>query len=64
DLVRLYDGVTADHSYRVELDDEGRVRWVKGTGAAAQVHTSEPQASAWLRLMLWMLTPFAPEEML
>lgn len=64
DLVRLYEGVTREHSFRVELGEGGQVRWVKDGGAERQTHTEEPHASAWLRLMLWMLTPFAPEEML
>ncbi|HWP19742.1 MAG TPA: phospholipase D family protein [Burkholderiaceae bacterium] len=66
DLVRLYEAVARRHSYRVEQGEEGGLRWVKdlGGGEAARIYHREPEATAWLRLLLWALTPFAPEEML
>ncbi|XAH23009.1 phospholipase D family protein [Xylophilus sp. GW821-FHT01B05] len=53
--------------YRVELTPDGRLRWHAPPDAAhpeGQVYDSEPEASTSLKLMLDLLGPLAPDEML
>ncbi len=62
--VKLFEEAITEASYRVELGDNGHLRWVSGAGAAREVHEDEPEAGAALRFKLWLLTPFAPESLL
>ena len=50
-------------AYRVELKD-GRLVWRAPQGSGLADATSEPDASAGLKLMVRMIAPFAPDEML
>jgi phosphatidylserine/phosphatidylglycerophosphate/cardiolipin synthase-like enzyme len=50
-------------AYRVESVDQELV-WRAPQGSALQDSTTEPDASAGLKLLLKLLGPFAPEEML
>ena len=50
-------------AYRVELQD-GRLIWRAPRGSGLQDTTSEPDASAGLKLLVRMIAPFAPDEML
>jgi len=50
-------------AYRVELKD-GRLIWRAPQGSGLQDTTSEPDASAGLKLLVRMIGPFAPDEML
>ncbi|AKJ28366.1 phospholipase D-like domain-containing protein [Caldimonas brevitalea] len=63
-LARIYDEVTLHSSYRLGLAEGDRLKWTKEAPEDREEHFSEPEASRWLRLMLLLLTPFAPEEML
>jgi cardiolipin synthase C len=55
---------TLDHgSYHVMLQ-EGHLFWQAPAGAGFESARSEPDASAKLRLMLRLIAPFAPDEML
>jgi len=63
-VVRLFDDVASNSSYRVLKDDDGRLRWVGGSPKVPDAEDSEPGASPGLRTLMWLLTPFAPEEML
>ncbi|MBW7924213.1 MAG: phospholipase D family protein [Burkholderiaceae bacterium] len=62
-VVRLFDDVTSNSSYRV-IEDDGRLRWVGGSPKVPDAEGSEPGASAGLHALMWLLRPFAPEEML
>lgn len=53
-----------DSVWRLELTPEGRLRWRAPPGAGFGDADSEPDASLGLRLMLQILGPFAPDEML
>jgi phosphatidylserine/phosphatidylglycerophosphate/cardiolipin synthase-like enzyme len=64
EIVRLFDDVASNSSYRVLKDDDGRLRWVGGSPKLPDAEGSEPGASLGLRTLMWLLTPFAPEEML
>ena len=50
-------------AYRVELKD-GRLIWRAPQGSGLPDATSEPDASAGLKLLVQMIAPFAPDEML
>ena len=50
-------------AYRVELKD-GRLIWRAPQGSGLPDTTSEPDASASLKLLVRMIAPFAPDEML
>lgn len=63
-LVRLFDDVASDSSYRVRKDGDGRLRWNGGSPKVPNAEGSEPGASLGLRMLMFLLTPFAPEEML
>lgn len=52
-------------SYRLQLSsDDHRIEWVAGNGPAAQVHATEPDASAGQRLRLWLASQFVAEDLL
>jgi putative cardiolipin synthase len=40
-----------DHSYWVQLDDEGRLGWLERSGDAPRLLLKEPESSAWQRLL-------------
>ncbi|MDT3679634.1 MAG: phospholipase D family protein [Burkholderiaceae bacterium] len=63
-VVRLFDDVASNSSYRVIEDDDGRLRWIGGSAKVPDADGGEPGASPGLRALMWLLTPFAPEEML
>ena len=50
-------------AYRVELKD-GKLVWRAPQGSGLPDATTEPDASAGLKLMVRMIAPFAPDEML
>ena len=50
-------------AYRVEVND-GKLVWRAPQGSGLTDATSEPDASAGLKLMVRMIAPFAPDEML
>lgn len=60
---RLIEPTMATGAYRVELDGD-RLIWRAPQGSNIKDSTSEPDTSAILRLVLTLLGPFAPEEML
>lgn len=53
-----------DSVWRLELTPEGQLRWRAPPGAAFEDAQAEPDASLGLRLLLRILGPFAPDEML
>ncbi|HEY0877965.1 MAG TPA: phospholipase D family protein [Zeimonas sp.] len=63
-LVRLFDDVAKNSSYRLEKDDDGRLRWAGGSPSVPDAEGREPGASLGLRTLMFLLTPFAPEELL
>lgn len=63
-VVALFDDVTRNSSYRIENGADGKRRWVGGSPAVPDAEGSEPGASPGLRALVFLLTPFAPEEML
>jgi cardiolipin synthase C len=62
-LLKLMDIVKSEGSYRLQLatDGSGRIEW-ESTGG--QVLTTEPESTPWRILLLNLLTPFTPEDLL
>ncbi|MES2979902.1 MAG: phospholipase D family protein [Pseudomonadota bacterium] len=60
---RVIEPTLSHGAYRVELLD-GQLRWRAPEGASFKDQTSEPDASAGLKLLVQLLEPFAPDEML
>jgi phosphatidylserine/phosphatidylglycerophosphate/cardiolipin synthase-like enzyme len=61
---RLIENSFARGAYRLELADGGDLRWRAPAGAPFKDATSEPEAPLKLRLLVNLLAPFAPDEML
>lgn len=60
---RQIEGTFASGAYRVELES-GQLRWRAPPGARFTDTTQEPDASTSLRLLVFLLGPLAPDEML
>jgi cardiolipin synthase C len=63
DAVQQIERTLAHGSYHVELERD-RLLWQAPPGADFRSVQSEPDASAKLKLMLHLIAPFAPDEML
>lgn len=63
EATRLIEPALARSAYRVELVD-GQLVWRAPQGSQLKDSTTEPDASLGLKLMLKLIGPFAPEEML
>jgi putative cardiolipin synthase len=64
-LLKLMDVVKAEGSYRLQLasDGSGRIEWVS-TAKDGQVLSTEPESTPSRILLLDLLTPFTPEDLL
>jgi putative cardiolipin synthase len=63
DTIALIEPAMARGAYKVELDN-GLLVWRAPQGSGLKDARTEPDASAGLKLMLKLIGPFAPEEML
>jgi putative cardiolipin synthase len=63
EATRLIEPTLATGAYHVELVD-GRLRWRAPADSQLKDESSEPDASAGLKLLAMLLGPFAPDEML
>ena len=59
---RLFEGL-GDWTYRVKLNEDGRLRWHATIDGVEVVETSEPLASGWRKFSAWFLK-IAPERQL
>jgi putative cardiolipin synthase len=64
EVAMLIEGTFTGSAYRVEQDAVGTLLWRAPAGATYEDATSEPGASAMLRLLVDVLSPFSPDEML
>jgi cardiolipin synthase C len=64
EVTSLLDDLSTDGSYKLRLDDKGRVEWVAGEGSTQKVWHVDPATSRTERVWLMMLAPFAPDELL
>ncbi|HWP10656.1 MAG TPA: phospholipase D family protein [Ramlibacter sp.] len=63
EAARQVDATMTQGAYRLELD-KGQVMWRAPAGAPYQDARNEPEASGSLKLLVRLVGPFAPEEML
>ncbi|MHB1123938.1 MAG: phospholipase D-like domain-containing protein [Ramlibacter sp.] len=63
EAARQVDAMLAQGAYRVRLE-AGRLAWEAPSGASFQGARREPDASLRLRLLVRLIAPFAPDEML
>jgi phosphatidylserine/phosphatidylglycerophosphate/cardiolipin synthase-like enzyme len=65
EVTSLLDDISsADGSYKLQLDQHGRVEWVSGDVGSQKVWHTEPETSRTERVWLTILSPFAPDELL
>jgi phosphatidylserine/phosphatidylglycerophosphate/cardiolipin synthase-like enzyme len=63
EATRMIEPALASGAYHVELID-GQLMWRAPQGSGLKDSTTEPDASLTLKLLLKLIGPFAPEEML
>ena len=63
-VTSLLDDISADGSYKLELDGNDRIVWSSGEPGAEQVWHTDPETTRLQRFTLKILAPFAPEELL
>ncbi len=63
EATRLIEPTLKTGAYKVELVD-GQLMWKAPAGAAFKDASSEPDAGAGLKLLVHLIAPFAPDEML
>ncbi|MFI5447726.1 phospholipase D family protein [Polaromonas sp. UC242_47] len=64
DATRLIELALSSGAYKVELQTDGQLIWRAPQGSGLADTSIEPDASLGLKLMLKLLGPFAPDEML
>ncbi len=63
-VTSLLDDVSADGSYKLELDRNDRIVWSSGEPGAEKIWHTDPETTRAQRFILKTLAPFAPEELL
>jgi len=64
-VTSLLDDISADGSYRLELEDHtDRIEWLSGEPEAERIWHTDPETTRLQRFSLKLLAPFAPEELL
>jgi len=64
-VIGLLDDISADGSYRLELEDHSNhIEWLSGSGAELRIWHRDPEATRLQRLTVDLLAPFAPDELL
>ena len=64
-MEQMFDLVSREASYRVELQADGNLRWSAASQTGPpQSWNSDPEASSWLKFKLWLVEPFVPETQL
>jgi cardiolipin synthase C len=64
EVTSLLDDISNDGSYKLQLDQHGRVEWVSGDAGAQKIWHTDPATSRTERVWLTILSPFAPDEIL
>jgi putative cardiolipin synthase len=64
EVTSLLDDISNDGSYKLQLDQHGRVEWVSGDGGTQKIWHTDPATSRTERVWLTILSPFAPDEIL
>lgn len=63
-VTSLLDDISADGSYRLQLDRDHRIVWSSGEPGFEKIWHTDPETTRLQRFSLEMLAPFAPEELL
>jgi len=63
-VTSLLDDISADGSYKLQLDSHGQIVWSSGEPGAEDVWHTDPETTRLQRLTLRLVAPFAPEELL
>jgi len=63
-VTSLLDDISADGSYRLGLDQDGRIVWSSGEPGLEKTWHTDPETTRMQRFFLKVLAPFAPEELL
>ena len=63
-VTSLLDDISADGSYRLELDRNDRIVWSSGEPGTENTWYTDPETTRLQRFTLRILAPFAPEELL
>jgi phosphatidylserine/phosphatidylglycerophosphate/cardiolipin synthase-like enzyme len=64
EVTGLLDDISTDGSYKLQLDQHGRVEWVSGDAGSQKTWHTDPGTSRTERLWLKLLSPFAPDDLL
>jgi phosphatidylserine/phosphatidylglycerophosphate/cardiolipin synthase-like enzyme len=64
EVTGLLDDISTDGSYKLQLDQHGRVEWVSGDAGSQKIWHTDPGTSRTERLWLKLLSPFAPDDLL
>src|SRR5713226_7154284 len=63
-VASLLDDISADGSYRLDLDGNDQIVWSSGDPGAMREWHTDPETTRTQRFLLRLLAPFAPEELL
>jgi putative cardiolipin synthase len=63
-VTSLLDDVSAEGSYKLELDLNDHIVWSSGEPGAENRWYNDPETTRAQRVILRLLAPFAPEELL
>jgi phosphatidylserine/phosphatidylglycerophosphate/cardiolipin synthase-like enzyme len=63
-VTSLLDDISADGSYKLDLDQNGQIVWSSGEEGSQDVWHTDPETTRLQRFILKLVAPFAPEELL
>jgi putative cardiolipin synthase len=63
-VTSLLDDISADGSYKLDLDSNDRIVWSSGDPGAMREWHTDPETTRTQRFLLRLFAPFAPEELL
>ena len=63
-VTNLLDDISADGSYKLDLDSNDHIVWSSGELGSESMWHSDPETTRAQRFLLKILAPFAPEELL
>jgi cardiolipin synthase C len=64
EVTGLLDDISTDGSYKLQLDQRGRVEWVSGDAGTQKIWHTDPGTTRTERAWLKILAPLAPDELL
>lgn len=64
EALRLAELAKLQAAHHLRLSPDGKIEWITPANGDAEVHTEEPEAGFWLRVLLNLVAPLAPESLL